>query len=210
MGLGKKIVISIFILFHWFCIISWILPEPSPVKSALIGWQLPLPAHDQSGWHIVKRQVIRTYLWNTAQWQAWEMFAPDPFQFIIFISATVHFRNGQTEEFVLPRLDQLGVFDAWIQKRYRKYQHNIIGEEWAAYRPDLARHIARQLHRDSQNPPDHVTIIHNTASLPRHDRQELRGKNAPLWIDYAQLLREVPQFTQSVLLNYSVQPEDLR
>jgi len=39
----RKILISFFILFHFACLIAWILPKPSPIKTWLLGLSLPLP-----------------------------------------------------------------------------------------------------------------------------------------------------------------------
>jgi hypothetical protein len=39
----RKILISLCILFHFACLIAWVLPKPSPIKTWLLGLSLPLP-----------------------------------------------------------------------------------------------------------------------------------------------------------------------
>ena len=209
-GLGRMLAISGFILFHWACVLAWVWPNPSDLKTFLFGVTLPIPVHgagrEPSGWHVEFRPIVSTYLFNTAQYQDWAMFAPNPLEFNRFVAATVTFRDGRREEYGFPRLSQLDVLHAWIEKRYRKLQHRIAEENVAAFREDLARYIARRVN-DCRNPPIRVTLYDYRSPIPK---PECAGPGASEWVDYSKLLRDDARFTGILLLDYAIRPEDLR
>lgn len=195
---------SAFILFHWACVAAWLWPNPSTVKTALMSVRMPVVTRDEGGWTVGSESIAAEYLFHTAQHQDWAMFAPDPLQINRYTSATVTFRDGTRAQFGFPRLCRLDVLSAWVQKRYRKYQHRIAEEPSPAFRRDLARYIARQMSRPG-NPAVRVQVYDQRSAIPRHDRP-----GADLWVDYTRLLREDATFTPVLLVDYRVRPEDLR
>jgi hypothetical protein len=204
----RRAALSVFIVFHWACVLAWLWPNPSDLKSFLMGLRVPLPmarteASGGFGVGLERRGVVTSYLFHTAQHQDWAMFAPNPLQFNRYVAATVIFRDGSREEYGFPRLSQLNVIEAWIQKRYRKYQHRIADENSPAFREDLARYIARQVSRPDRVPA-RVAIYDYQSPIPRHNRVR-----APGWIDYTALLRDHARFNPKLLLEYAVRPEDL-
>lgn len=202
----KKLLLSAFICFHWACVAAWLWPNPSDAKRFLMGLQVPIPVVGGRGLEWRERAVVPAYLFNTAQHQDWAMFAPNPLQINRYVAATVTYRSGREAEFSFPRLSQLGGIEAWIEKRYRKYQHRICDENVAAYREDLARFIARRMVR-SGDPPVRVRIYEYRSAIPRHDRF---GADARPWVDYIGLLRDGAAFQPQSMIDYRVRPGDLR
>lgn len=188
----SRLALSLFIVFHWACVLAWLWPNPSALKSSLFAVRLRpgLP-------------VVSAYLFHTAQHQDWAMFAPNPLQTNRYVAATVTLRDGRKVPYSFPRLCELGIVEGWVEKRYRKYQHRIAEEPVQAYRIDLARYIARRLH-DPANPPVRVEIFDYQSPIPRHDRPKSEE-----WTDYTSLLRNPARFTPVPLLDYQVRPEDL-
>lgn len=188
---------SAFILFHWACVLAWLWPNPSALKSAFFSIRLPGPPGRPG------LPVASAYLFHTAQHQDWAMFAPNPLQINRYVAAVVTLRDGRKVPYSFPRLSQIGFFEGWIEKRYRKLQHRIAEEPVAAFREDLARFIARRV-GDSTNPPVRVELFDYQSPIPRHDRPKTGG-----WTDYTSLLRDRATFTPVPLLDYRVRPEDL-
>lgn len=206
---GFKILVSFFILFHWFCVLVWVLPKPSAIKESLLALAVPLPKHDGDGWKIAPRELVATYLFNAIQWQDWSMFAPNPLQVNRYVDAEVTFKDDSHQRFSLPRLSRLNYWGAWIEKRYRKYQHRLAEETVPAYAEDFARYVAKKMFVDPQNPPVKVAVQSHESPLPRHDRPEIRGKKGTREINYTRLLRELAQYNTVVLVDYQVKPEDV-
>ena len=96
----RKILISAFIVFHLGCVLAWVMPKPSPLKSFLLGLKLPLPSYSRNGaekeprWKVEPREVIPTYLYNTSQYQGWSMFAPVPVPVPARVTATTNEPSG--------------------------------------------------------------------------------------------------------------------
>lgn len=207
-----KCLLSVFIVFHLTCVIAWLFPNPSVVKNFLLSRTLYLPGRDRdpkSGEYRYthrRREVVRWWMTNTFQWQDWAMFAPNPLQATRYVDAEVTFQDGTKRLFGFPRLSQLNFIEAWIEKRYRKYQYQLIDLNQRPWNEDLARHVARRMN-DPANPPARVTINKHEALIPRHDRPEIKGA---LWVDYSKLLRREARYTRNALLDYTVRPEDLR
>lgn len=200
----RRAMVSVFIVFHWACVAAWLWPNPSDLKTFLLGIRIPLPVHDaRAGWRLESRPVACAYLFHTAQHQDWAMFAPNPLQINRYVAATVTLRDGTRVEYGFPRLSQLGVFQCWIQKRYRKYQHRIAEEPSPAFREDLARYIARQTGMKG-NPAVRVILYEYRSPIPRHDRAREAG-----WVDYTEMLRDHNHFSRTVLLDYVLRREDL-
>jgi len=210
----KKALISAFILFHFGCILAWVMPKPSPIKAFLLGLKLPLPSREKKSneteahWRIEPREVVGTYLFNTSQYQGWAMFAPAPVQANRYVEATVLFQDGNWLDYAFPRLGQMNFLEAWIEKRWRKIEQNMFDPDFRPYDEDVARWIAREMDRPG-NHPVRVSVLLFEAAIPRHDRDELQGPKAPAWIDYPVLLRDKTRYDKKVMVDYAVKPGDL-
>lgn len=210
----RKVLVSIFILFHFSCLIAWVLPKPSPVKTWLLGLSFPLPGPsreagaEKSHWTIKSRPIVAEYLHHTAQWQDWAMFAPNPVQTNQHLGAHVIFERGNWKEYTLPRLDQMNWVEAWIEKRYRKLKNRLIDEKRPEFYEDLARWIARQM-SEPNNRVTRVSVMLYDAPIPRHDRKELGDPHTASWVNYTELLREKAVYSPTLVIDYFVKPEDL-
>lgn len=204
---GFKILVSFFILFHWFCVLAWVMPKPSAIKDYLLAIKIPLPKHAKEGWKIAPRELVSTYLFNTLQWQDWSMFAPNPLQVNRYVDAEITFKDGSAKIFALPRLSRLNYWEAWIEKRYRKYQHRLVEETVPGYHEDFARYVAKKMFSDLQNPPVKVKVQSHESPLPRHDRREVGERKGK--INYTRLLRHLAQYNTVVLVDYVVKPGDV-
>lgn len=195
-GISRKFLISLFILFHWFCVFVWVMPKPSAIKSALLGLS------------VGKKGIVSAYLYNTVQWQDWGMFAPDPLRANRYVIGRVVYQDGKEAAYGFPRLSKMNYLEATLEKRYRKFQHRIVEERVIAYREEIARYIARRMNDDPANPPVKVILENREAPIPRHDRPEMRsGKKKH--VNYARLLRKPSTYKTTALLEYTVKPKDL-
>ena len=205
----RKGLISVFIAFHFVCLIAWLLPKPFPLKSWLLGLKLPLPGAAPSPqenvrvWPLALRPVVPFYLYHTAQWQDWAMFAPNPAQTNQYLGAHLIFERGNWKKVTLPRLDQMSWLGAWAQKRYRKLKNRLIDEKSPEYYRDFARWIARE-RSEPGNSVVRVSLMVYESPIPRHDRKDLQG-----WTNYSELLREKAVYSPTLVEDYFVQPGDL-
>ena len=210
----RKLLISGFIVLHLSCVVAWLLPKPSPIKSFMMGIKVPLPGRDKSpgevpsGWSFRPRPVAAAYLHHSGQWQEWAMFAPNPLQINRYVGAHVAFERGNWKQYTFPRLSEMNFLEAWAQKRYRKLQQKLVDENRAPYHEDVARWIARQM-TEPGNRPVRVTLFVFESPIPKHDREELQAPGGSAWVDYSELLRTKARYTPKLLLDYFVRPEDL-
>ena len=146
-GRAARILISAFLAFHLFAIVSWCVPLDSPLIS-------------------VCRNAIRPYMLWTGLFQKWDMFAPDPSKLNCYMAAQVVFRDGHSALWTFPRMENLGIIDKYFKERYRRYANDSIRRDAnAAAWPDAARCIAR-LNNSLSNPPVAVNLIRYWSEVP--------------------------------------------
>lgn len=192
--LGRRGAVAAFLLFHGYCVLTWVFPGPSAALAFLSSPRIPWPA--ATG----ERPLVPAYMHLTGQHQGWMMFAPNPLQHNRYVTATVLRRDGSTEPYAFPRLSEVGVAEAWVQKRYRRYQHAIVEHPVPAFRADLARYIARRVHRPG-NPPVRVVLHVHESPIPRHD--------VPSDVPASVRVKDPARYVTRVLLDYAVRPGDL-
>ncbi len=147
----KHAVISAFLLFHLVAITCWCIP----VNSALIA---------------NFKDLIRPYMLWSGLFQGWDMFAPTPPNINSYIQAAVIYKDGRTQIWKFPRMEQLGLFERYYRERYRKFEENLRQDANSALWPDVARHIARLNNNDVSNPPAIVVLV-DTGPRFRRPRQ---------------------------------------
>jgi hypothetical protein len=96
-------------------------------------------------------------------WQTWKVFAPDPKDWNVYMSAIITLQDGTTKTWEFPRMEKLGFWERMKQERFRKWANDSVNDEknsvvWF----DTARYIARQNY-DPSNPPVAVTIVRNNS-----------------------------------------------
>ena len=195
----RKALVGAFLLVHAYCVLTWVFPGPSAALAFLASPRAPLPTGP--GGRMEDRPLVPLYMHLTGQHQGWMFFAPDPLQHNRFVTATVVRRDGRIERREFPRLDRLGVREAWIEKRWRRYQHALIEHPLPAVRADAARRLAREAD-DPANPPVRVRLEAHESPIPRHDRPSARPAS--------ERVKDPSRYAVRVLLDYAVRPEDLR
>jgi hypothetical protein len=119
------------------------------------------------------------------------MFAPSPKTINSYVEAAVIHKDGRTQLWRFPRMEQLGLTQRYYKERYRKFAENLNAN--VALWPDAARHIAR-LNNDGSNPPAIMVLIRHWSDIvPRSDG----SYHQEPW--HAQIFYE-----------YNVKPEDLK
>jgi hypothetical protein len=142
-----RLVISAFIAFHLFAIVTWCIPLDTPLIAA---W----------------RAMLRPYVVWTGLFQKWDMFSPDPSKLNGYITAVVTYANGTTSVWGFPRMEELGSGEKYVKERYRKFANdNLRLDQYAQLWPDAARYIARQNNHPS-NPPVNVELVRNWSIVP--------------------------------------------
>ena len=172
-----KAMISIFIVFHWICVIIWMIPRFASNIPADIPGSSPA--------------VVESYLFATGHWQYWNMFAPPSGQgwhdSSHWIEAVVETSTGREAIFIFPRPSQQGMFAASMDASVLKYQHRLLDPQNKRFRVDLAHFLARQV-RASGEIPMAISLYHCTMPLPTHER---RGPgDQEQYVDYTILLRD--------------------
>jgi hypothetical protein len=148
-GTGRtlRVVITAFVAFNLFAIISWCVPLDTP----LVG---------------VCRNIARPYLVWTGLFQKWDMFAPNPSKLNCYVGAQILFRDGHSTLWNFPRIENLGIVDKYFKERYRKYANdNLRLDVNQPVWPDAARYIAR-LHDSPANPPEFVNLVRYWSFVP--------------------------------------------
>jgi hypothetical protein len=186
----KKLAIGSFIALHWFCVLGWLAPNPSPVKTAMLD--VPLPG--------AGRPLAWSYLLVTAQFQDWAMFAPDPLQENRYLSVSERFADGSTRSAELPRVMRMSPLVSWFEKPESKYAQNMFEERPLPMRQDLARYWGRRLAEGAPTAPVEVTLYKHWAPIPRHDRP---GANQPA--DYYHLLRDQGAYHVAPIVTLSLE-----
>jgi len=142
----KHIGISAFLLFHIVAIASWCLPINSLLNDRIRG-------------------IVRPYILWSGLFQAWDMFAPDPAKINSYVEAQVFFRDGSTQVWSVPRMNEIGYVDRYFKERYRKFSTEYLRmDSHAALWPDAARYVAR-LYRNPSNPPVSVQLIRSWSEI---------------------------------------------
>jgi hypothetical protein len=146
-GRTARYVIGAFLAFNLFAIVSWCVPIDSPLISAC-------------------RNVVRPYLVWSGLFQKWDMFAPDPSKLNCYVGAQIVRRDGQSELWMFPRMENLGVVDKYFKERYRRFANDSIRRDLNAPAwPDTARYIAR-LNNSEANPPVAVNLVRYWSEVP--------------------------------------------
>jgi len=166
--------ISAFLVFHLVAIACWCLP----IDNRLI---------------LGCRAVVRPYFRWSGLFQSWDMFAPIPKVANTRVEAIVEYKDGSTELWTFPRMEQLGFREKLFKERYRKFAENLQREENDPLLPDVARHIAR-IESTPSRPVKMVVLVQDWSAIV------LRSDGS----------YEPGPWEQHVLLGYGVRSEDLR
>lgn len=192
----RKPLISVFIIIHFWMIISYMLPL-NPVVGIL-------------------QRPFNKYMWFIGLWQTFAVFAP-PRQNNVHLIALITYKDGTTRIYPLPRVDRIPLFDKLRKERFRKFlDDNAAWPEF--YRPflvkDIARFAARQcdLFKGNEsapaNPPHSVSLIrfHSDVPLLKAPTLSVMQTSDPL----AQAPKNRPHTDMRLILHYYVNEDDLK
>lgn len=129
----KKLLISAFILGHIVMMVTSGLPDRSAVGERVL-------------------QALSPYQVFFGLDQPWSMFAPNPAAINSYLTATITFKDGSTEQWTFPRASQLDSWDRFTAgERYRKFQQdNLLPMEKNELWFDLSRYVVREVRKLEQ------------------------------------------------------------
>src|SRR5579884_722545 len=104
----RKLIISAFVIFQISAIVFWLLMSSS--ESAL--------------GHLIITEPVRRYMLFSGTWQNWSMFAPNPANIDVYLTADVTYQNGHHAEYEFPRMYKLGILQKYQEERFRKMIEN--------------------------------------------------------------------------------------
>ena len=140
----RTFVLSAFICWHLFCLFVWVSP--------------PFPQQEQLA------TLVRPYFMFFGLWQTWKVFAPDPKDWNVYMSAIIVLQDGTTKTWEFPRMDKLSLWERMKQERFRKWANDSVNDEKnAVIWNDTAIYIARLNNSDPANPPVAVTLLRNNS-----------------------------------------------
>ena len=147
-GLPVRFLISGFIVFHILATLLWVLPD-----NALRQQLLALP---------------QKYISNVGLWQSWGMFAPEPSDLNLYLTAVITYRDGSQREWEWPRPEKLDLFTRYRKERYRKFTEYGRMDSYSYIWPSMAQFAAQQApSRDPANPPVRVQLWRHWWFVPR-------------------------------------------
>ncbi|UXR64633.1 hypothetical protein EZJ49_16350 [Bdellovibrio bacteriovorus] len=133
MTMLKKSLISVFIAVHVIMMVTAALPDRSAVGDQVL-------------------RFLSAYQVFFGLDQTWSMFAPNPASVNSYLTATLTFKDGSTEQWTFPRASQLDDMERFTAgERYRKYQQeNLLPMEKEELWFDLSRYVAREVEHIEQ------------------------------------------------------------
>ena len=126
---------------------------------------------------------FNSYLWYTGLWQNFSVFAPNPKNYNIYLTAVVKFDDGSRAVWQFPRTDTMDVWTRMHRERYRKWAHdNVNSGTKRVWWPDTVRYIARQF-KDDRRRPVQVTLVRHWTEIPppQNPGKEVKEKVIPFY-----------------------------
>ncbi|MGE0541030.1 MAG: hypothetical protein AB7R89_12710 [Dehalococcoidia bacterium] len=136
--LPRRLAISAFILFHIVATIFWVMPQ-----SALRDQLWPRTGK---------------YIGYLGLYQSWGMFAPEPSNLNLYLTAVVTYQDGSRQEWTWPRMAELDLASRYQKERYRKFAENAHLDAYSYVWPSMARFAAEVNANNPANPPVHVQL----------------------------------------------------
>jgi hypothetical protein len=143
----RRLALSTFILWQIMTAALWLLPQSVTQSSFVIP--------------------LRHYMWMVGCDQNWGMFAPNPANADVYVTAQITYQDGTQKEWTYPRMHDLGYVRRYQEERYRKMLEWAHQPAYARMWPWLAR-FAAQANNDHArtNPVTHVELILHTMNIP--------------------------------------------
>ena len=138
---GVNLFIAAYLAFAWL----WGLDNRSPLR------RLAAPIEKPVKW--------------LGLWHSWNMFVPDPSRTNRYIEAEIRLASGAVVTWRALRLSELDRFSAFLSKRHRKYQLNLVRNHYHVIRPALCDYLASRF-GSPDDPATEVTLFHFFYEVP--------------------------------------------
>lgn len=144
----RRLVISTFAIWQIMMTVLWLMPGGSLVQQSFLT-------------------PLRHYMWLTGGDQNWAMFAPNPAQQDIYLSAIITYRDGTQKSWNFPRMHDLGYIQRYQEERFRKMIEFGHMSAHSCMWPPLARFagLSNNSH-PATNPVTHVALVLHTLNIP--------------------------------------------
>lgn len=129
----------------------------------------------------------------TGFWQYWDMFAPDPAQTDIYLTAKVTYADGSSMIYHYPRMAELSIFWKYVKERYRKFYERAGSDQFQYLWPPTAQRIAFICDDRPGNPPVEVDLIRHWLQIYPPGKPQQKGYNTYTYFRYQvdpELLKE--------------------
>lgn len=163
MSTRKKIILSLFILFHLTTCTLYLLPD-SYIQQKVTP-------------------LVRPYIHVMGFGQVWNMFSPDPGNLNIFIFARILQNDGTTWEYWLPQLSKMGWVDRYEKFRIIMYTATVHVDSSEYLWPDLAGWIAEQDRRQTGKRPLRIRLYRTWWNVPAPPADTSK-RPVPVWNTY--------------------------
>ena len=159
-GLGRRSLQTGLALVYFVGALFWSMPDDFPLKGRVDA--VFDPAFQWSG-----------------LWQGWAMFAPDPREEDIYVTARVEHSNGEVIEINLSRMSEMGLFERYQRERWRKYFNDNLRLDANSFMwPPFAAYLARTY-------PAPTGFLVSRIELTRHWRVGVKpGESERSWTSY--------------------------
>lgn len=142
-----KWLISIFIVWQLIMVVMWLLPSSALQRGML--------------------RVLQHYMWATACWQNWQMFAPNPASDDVYMEAKITYHDGSTHLWVFPRMIKQGFLQRYEDERFRKMIENAHQDSQREIWPYVARFAAIANNPEPKTDPVvHVELVRVWQNIP--------------------------------------------
>ena len=138
---GVNLFIAAYLAFAWL----WSLNSRSPLR------RLAGPFEKHVKW--------------LGLWHSWNMFVPDPSRTNRYIEAEITLASGAVVTWRAVRLSELNRINAFLSKRHRKYQLNLVRNHYHVIRPALCDYLAGRF-GSPEDPATEVTLFHFFYEVP--------------------------------------------
>lgn len=199
MGRTSKVLISLFLIVHLGAYTIRITPFAAPaarVQIAIGGAQTSL------------FELVRWYQRYTVTAVSGQLFAPLPSRSNTFLGAMVELADGSIQEHRFPSPRDFAGWQSKGLEPFHKFGVALQDKSNEPYYGDVCRFVTRQ-HAKGPSLPVRVRLITYFMPIPRHNRPEIRRAVQVPWFDYSRLLRDEASYGEQLLLEYTVQPEDI-
>jgi hypothetical protein len=136
-----NLFIAAYLTFAWL----WAMPGGSPLRRLI--------------------EPVAKYVRWLGLWHSWNMFVPDPTRTNRYLEAEVRLASGAVATWRACRLCELRPVRAFLSKRHRKFQLNVVRNHYHVIRPALCDYLARQLARPD-DPAVEVRLLYCFQEVP--------------------------------------------